>query len=115
MTPPSRAAALSAANARAALDRITRAGWPAGCPDITQAVSELRDAVEVHDELAADRLHWERYDADLRSMAEPQAAAVDASAEGAAEHADWLAEVIEKHQGREAAEYVSGEETAVAA
>lgn len=113
MTPPSRAAAQSISYARAVLDRALRAGWPEGT-GITQAVADLRDAIEVHDLLAADRLSWESYDADLRRMREPQAAAVDDSAEAAAEYADWLAEVVEKHLGREAAEYVSGEEAKAA-
>ena len=115
MTPPSRAAAQSIAYARAVLDRACHFGQPGGCPDITKAYSDLRDAIEVHDELAADRLSWESYDTDLRSAAEPQAAAVDASAKDAEELAWMLAEVAEKHLGPEAAEYVSGEETAVAA
>ena len=113
MTPPSRAAALSAANARAALDRALRAGWPEGT-GITQAVAELRDAIKVHDLLAADRLSWEAFDTDLASYAEPHPVAVDKSAEAAAEYADWLAEVVEKHLGREAAEYISGEEAKAA-
>ena len=109
MTPPSRAAAQSIAYARAVLARVLHTGWPEGCPDITQAVGDLRDAIEVHDELAADRLSWESYDTDLASYAEPHPVAVDKSAEAAAEYADWLAEVIKKRMGREAAEYVSGE------
>lgn len=116
MTPPSPAAVRSAAYARAVLDRALRSGWPEGCHDITQAASDLRDAIEVHGELAADRLSWESFDADLASYADPQPVAVDKSAEAAAEYADWLAEVIEKHQGREAAEHVSnGTERQVAA
>lgn len=115
MTPPSPAAAQSADYARAVLGRVLRSGWPEGCHDITQAVADLRDAIEVHDLLAADRLSWERYDADLRCMPEPHPAAVDASARDAEELAWMLTEVIEKHLGRDAAEYVSGGETAVAA
>lgn len=107
MTPPSRAAAQSIAYARAVLARVLHTGWPEGCRDITQAVADLRDAIEVHDELAADRLSWERFDSDLASYADPQPVAVDKSAEAAAELADWLAEVIEKHMGRASAEYVS--------
>lgn len=107
MTPPSPAAAQAAAYARAVLARVFRSGWPEGCHDITQAVADLRDAIEVHDLLAADRLSWESYDTDLAGYAEPHAVAVDKSAEAAAEHADWLAEITEKHLGRDAAEYVS--------
>ena len=114
MTPPSPAAAQSADCARAVLGRVLRSGWPEGCHDITQAVGDLRDAIEVHDLLAADRLSWERFDTSLAGYADPQPVAVDKSAEAAAEYADWLAEVIEKHQGREAAEYVSGEEAKAA-
>ena len=112
MTPPSRAAARSAAYARAVLDRAGTIADP--CDAITKAADDLRDAIEIHDLLAADRLSWESYDTDLRRMREPQAAAVDDSAEAAAEYADWLAEVVEKHLGREAAEYVSGEEAKAA-
>lgn len=114
MTPPSPAAARSAAYAREVLARALSAGWPEGT-DITQAVAGLRDAIEVHDELAADRLSWESFDADLRCMPEPQAAAVDASAREAEELAWFLGEVVEKHMGREAAEYVSGSEAQAAA
>lgn len=113
MTPPSRTAAQSAANARAVLDRALRAGWPERT-DITQAVADLRDAIEVHDLLVADRLSWESFDTGLASYAEPHAVAVDKSAEAAAELADWLTEVIEKHLSRETAEYVSGESRAAA-
>ena len=114
MTPPSPAAARSAAYARAVLDRALRAGWPPGT-GITQAVAGLRDAIEVHGLLVADRLSWECFDTDLASYAEPHAVAVDKSAEAAAECADWLAEVVEKHLGREAAEYISNGEQREAA
>ena len=105
MTPPSRAAAQSITYARAVLERSRR--YVAASREVAGAWGDLLDAIEVHDELAADRLGWESYDTDLRRMPEPHPAAVDASARDAEELAWMLAEVIEKHQGRGAAEYVS--------
>lgn len=105
MTPPSRAAAQSISYARAVLDRAGTIADP--CGDITKAADDLRDAIEIHDELAADRLSWESYDTGLASSLNPHASAVDASAKDAEELAWMLAEVTEKHLGPGAAEYVS--------
>ena len=99
--------------ARGVLERAESLAWPDEArPAIARAASDLRDAIDIHEMLRDRRLSWECYDTDLATWPEPHNAAVDQSAKDAEEYAWMLAEVIEKHMGRETAEYVSTGETA---
>ena len=109
------ATALAEAEARAiayadsTLSRAASLAWPHGKPgEVAKAEEDVRDAIETHHLLKGDRLHWEAYDHELRIWPEPRNAALQVSAIAAEELADWLAEMVERHAGRDAAEYVSG-------
>jgi hypothetical protein len=104
-----RAEAAQIDRAHATLRRALNIPWPeAAAKVIGNAVADLQDALETHSGLVNDTLHWEAYDSDLRCYAEPYEVAVTKSAEDAEDAARYLAEVIGKHIGEEAAAYVGG-------
>jgi hypothetical protein len=95
-------------SASAVLIRAYIPAWPdAALPAIKDARGSLLDAIEIRDAIEAGTLHWEAYDADLRTYADPYEAALAQSGIDADDCAGWLIEVIAKRCSAVAAAYVS--------
>jgi hypothetical protein len=95
-------------SASAVLIRAYVPAWPdAALPAIKDARDSLLDAIEIRDAIEAGTLHWEAYDADLRTYADPHEQALTQSAIDADDCAGWLIEVIGKRCSAVAAAYVS--------
>jgi len=90
--------------AEATLRQALAGTWTWGAAvEIRDACEAVREAIEIHEALRARVLGWEAYDPDLREYADPHDIAVQRSAEDAEDAAGYLAEVIGKHNGEQAA------------
>jgi hypothetical protein len=106
-----RAEASNIDRANAVVHRAVSIPWPGDHEAFTAiglALGGVLDALEIHEAIRKNTLHWEVYDSDLRCYAEPYEVAVTKSAEDAEDAARYLAEVIGAHIGEEAAAYVGG-------